>query len=81
MCDADHDYFGRHDYQKIAVSLRKELHVYSHDYSDAEWLDVQIKYLESKHEYYTATALATRQPQKEARIALLKKSLKKLTTV
>ncbi len=28
MCDADHDYFGRHDYQKISVNLRKEFAVY-----------------------------------------------------
>lgn len=78
MCDADHDYFGRHDYQKIAVSLRKELAVYEAEYSDEIWLSKQIKYLENNHKYYTETALATRQPKKEHRIAVLKEQLKNL---
>ncbi len=75
MCDADHDYFGRHDYQKIAVSLRKELAVYEAEYSDEVWLDMQIKYLENNHRYYTDTALKTKQPQKDHRVKLLKEQL------
>ena len=80
MCDADHDYFGRHDYLKISVSLRKEFAVYDKVYSDIEWLTLQIKYLEEKHQYYTKTAIATRQPMKEAQLVKLKASLKKLVT-
>ncbi|CAG5079633.1 HD domain-containing protein [Parvicella tangerina] len=75
MCDADHDYFGRHDYQKIAVSLRKELAVYEAEYSDEIWLDMQIKYLENNHRYYTETAIREKQPQKEHRIQVLKNQL------
>lgn len=78
MCDADHDYFGRHDYQKIAVSLRKELLYYEGEYSDEVWLKKQINYLENKHRYYTKTALETRQPKKEDRIAILKEQLSNL---
>lgn len=78
MCDADHDYFGRHDYQKIAVSLRKELLYYEGEYSDETWLDMQIRYLENKHRYYTDTALKTRQPKKEHRIQILKDQLQNL---
>jgi predicted metal-dependent HD superfamily phosphohydrolase len=78
MCDADHDYFGRHDYQKIAVSLRKELAIYEGEYNDITWLDMQIKYLENNHRYYTKTALATRQPKKEDRIQILKDQLANL---
>lgn len=78
MCDADHDYFGRHDYQKIAVSLRKELAIYEGEYTDEVWLDMQIKYLENNHKYYTETAIKTRLPKKEHRIQLLKDQLENL---
>lgn len=78
MCDADHDYFGRKDYRKIAVSLRKELMFYEAEYSDEVWISKQIKYLENKHRYYTKTALETRQPMKEERLGVLRKELKNL---
>lgn len=81
MCDADHDYFGRHDYQKIAVSLRKELTYYEAEYSDEVWLKRQINYLENKHQYYTKTALDTRQPKKEHRISILKDQLANLVKI
>jgi hypothetical protein len=80
MCDADHDYFGRHDYNKIAVSLRKELAIYEQEYSDIDWLTLQINYLENKHQYYTSTAKKTRQPMKDAQLNKLKKMLQKLVT-
>ncbi len=80
MCDADHDYFGRHDYVKIAVSLRKELAIFEREYSDIEWLTMQINYLENKHQYYTPTAIKTRQHMKDAQLLKLKTSLKKLET-
>jgi HD superfamily phosphodiesterase len=72
MCDADHDYFGRHDYNKIAVSLRKELMVYSREFEDKEWLAHQIKYLEEKHKYYSPTAIKTREPKKRIQLQKLK---------
>ncbi len=81
MCDADHDYFGRHDYQKIAVNLRKEFAVYDREYSDEEWLSLQINYLENKHQYYTQTALSTRQNLKDAQLKKLKDTYKRLVTV
>lgn len=81
MCDADHDYFGRHDYQKISVNLRKEFAVYDREYSDEEWLSLQINYLENKHQYYTQTALNTRQLLKDAQLKKLKDAYKRLVTV
>lgn len=81
MCDADHDYFGRHDYQKISVNLRKEFAVYDREYSDEEWLSLQINYLENKHQYYTHTALNTRQLLKDAQLKKLKDAYKRLVTV
>jgi adenylate cyclase len=81
MCDADHDYFGRHDYQKISINLRKEFAVYDKEYSDEEWLALQINYLENKHQYYTQTALNTRQVLKDAQLKKLKDTYKRLVTV
>jgi HD superfamily phosphodiesterase len=81
MCDADHDYFGRHDYQKIAINLRKEFAVYDREYSDEEWLALQINYLENKHQYYTQTAIKTKQELKEAQLKKLKDAYKRLVTV
>jgi len=75
MCDADHDYFGRHDYSKIAISLRKELMVYEKEYEDKEWLRKQIDYLENHHVYYTSTAKKTREPMKAKQIEKLKSML------
>lgn len=79
MCDADHDYLGRKDYHQIAVQLRKELSVYEREFDDKEWMEMQIHYLESKHRFYTNTALLTREPIKRARVDFLKKSLNALS--
>ncbi len=46
--------------------------------SDAEKLKMQIEYLESKHKYYTQTALNLRQAGKENRIKELKLQLKEI---
>lgn len=78
MCDADHDYFGRHDYPKIARELRKELKEYEKEYSDEDWLNLQIHYLENKHQYFTKTAIKERHPGKIERIAILKEQLKEI---
>ncbi len=78
MCDADHDYFGRNDYDKVAVTLRKELAEFESRFTDKEWLQLQINYLEQKHRYYTSTSETLRAPIKNARIQQLKEELKKL---
>ena len=75
MCDADHDYFGRKGYSKIAQTLREEHLAYGTSYDDGEWLEVQIKFLEEKHQYYTETSSEQKQKIKEENIKVLKKQL------
>jgi len=77
MCDADHDYFGRGGYSKTANNLRKELLEYGTKFEDKEWLELQINFLEVKHQYYTATSKLNRLPSKINTIALLKSELEK----
>ena len=75
MCDADHDYFGREGYSQIADNLRKELEEYGTSFEDKEWLEVQINFLEEKHQYYTDTSSEQKQKMKEGNIKVLKTQL------
>lgn len=63
MSDADYDYLGRSDVEQIATTLQKELYEQDFKYSDKEWNEIQIKFLE-KHLYYTESSLALRRPKK-----------------
>ncbi|MDF1672146.1 MAG: HD domain-containing protein [Vicingaceae bacterium] len=63
MSDADYDYLGRNDVAKIAETLHKELFEYDFKFSEDEWNEVQIKFLE-KHLYYTGSSLTLRRPKK-----------------
>ncbi len=76
MCDADHDYLGRADYHVIAGRLFKENDSFHAELTEREKIEMQIDYLENKHQYYTTSALNLRQPGKEARIEELKKRLR-----
>lgn len=68
MCDADHDYLGRVDYFIIAKLLRQEFKNIGRTFTDVEWLDFQIHYLQNKHQFYTRSALNIRQKSKKKRI-------------
>ena len=63
MSDADYDYLGRHDVTDIAATLHKELFEYDFKFSEQEWNEMQIKFLE-KHLYFTESSLALRRPKK-----------------
>ncbi len=71
LCDADLDYLGRDDFETIGNRLSLELQVYGLIGGQHEWNALQIKFLEAHH-YFTATAIATRKPQKDAHLAQLK---------
>lgn len=75
MCDADHDYFGREGYSQTADNLRKELEEYGEKFADKEWLEVQINFLEDKHQYYTETSKLNRIANKNKIISALKVAL------
>ena len=76
MCDADHDYLGRPDYHVIAKKLRKEMEEFGKSFTDIEWINYQIYFLENLHVYHTETAQNIRSFGKSARIEDLKKKLK-----
>lgn len=67
ICDADHDYLGRPDYQIIAKDLRKELEEMGKKMSDLDWIEFQLNFLH-KHSYYTNTAQNIRGNGKKKRI-------------
>ena len=78
MCDADHDYLGRADYHNVAKALRNELSAYGSPMNELEWLNFQLKYLESVHEYFTQTSQNIRGRGKTTRINELKEMKKNL---
>jgi len=77
LCDADLDYLGRDDFYTISEELRKELKAHGKEFSDCEWLNFEIDFLE-KHKYFTKTSRQTRVPQKQKYISELKNALAKL---
>lgn len=75
MCDADFDYLGRPDYQVIVKKLRLEMACYGIEFTEVEWLEYQLNFLEEKHQYYTETAKNIRFHGKKSRIKNLKQKL------
>ncbi len=72
ICDADLDYLGRTDFTPIAHTLFEELQLHQHLPGDERaWNRIQLGFLE-KHQYWTATAKATREALKQAHIAELR---------
>ena len=67
LCDADLDYLGRSDYNKISDLLFQELNAFGQISSREEWREIQISFLE-KHQYHTPFARKNRQPGKERRL-------------
>lgn len=76
MCDADHDYLGRPDYNQIALKLRHELEEFGQTFTDLEWYKYQLRFLENIHEFHTETAKNLRQNGKENRITDLKRRIR-----
>jgi len=75
ICDVDLDYLGRDDFYPISNLLYKELKAQSIISNKNEWNKIQINFLE-KHRYHTEFGIKKRQPEKEKRIAELKKIVK-----
>lgn len=76
--DADHDYIGRPDYERVANNLRLELKYTGQSFTDMDWYEFQLSYLEKSHKYYSNTAQATRNPGKELRKELLRDRINSL---
>ena len=71
IADADLDYLGRDDYFKISNQLFKEL-LYSGLLTDeAEWVRLQINFIES-HQYFTKTSIGLREEKKQTNLEMIK---------
>ncbi len=71
ICDADLDYLGRDDFEKIANGLKEEFLVYGVIKSEADWDPLQIKFFEM-HSYFTETCRTDRAPRKKLHLDQLK---------
>jgi uncharacterized protein len=59
ICDADLDYLGREDFERISRALHAERSAYGMPTTEAEWHRMQVEFLEG-HTYWTEAARAWR---------------------
>ncbi len=76
LADADLDYLGRNDYDELSENLHQEFLFFGVVKTEREWLDLQIKFLES-HTYHTLYAKWNREKQKLRKLKDLKVKLTK----
>ena len=74
LADADLDYLGRHDYDKLSGNLHKELLHFGVVKTEREWLNLQIKFLEGHH-YHTLSSKWNRRKLKMRKLKELKARL------
>lgn len=74
LCDADLDYLGRGDFERIGQSLFEEMRTYGVLKTEREWNELQERFLE-RHSYFTATNKAQREPVKQQHLKQVKKWL------
>ncbi len=70
ICDADLQYLGTEEYDKLSNLLRKEMSFYNISFTDQDWQDFQINFLKNHH-YFTSCC-------RQSRDAAKAESLKKL---
>ncbi|SDB30632.1 HD domain-containing protein [Flavobacteriaceae bacterium MAR_2010_188] len=71
LADADLDYLGRKDYDKLSSRLLQEFFHYNVVKNQREWLDAQINFLEN-HKYHTEIAQEKRNKSKFEKLKQLK---------
>lgn len=71
LADADLDYLGRHDYDTLSENLHQEFLHFGVVKTEREWLDLQIKFLESHH-YHTLFGKWNRRKLKMKKLKELK---------
>jgi uncharacterized protein len=74
LSDADLDYLGRDDFEKISNSLKDELIAYGLIADELEWDRLQVNFFQS-HTFFTSSSIQYRQPIKNEHLAILKKKL------
>ena len=63
ICDADLDYLGRDDFDKISNRLRQEYFTIGMVTSEEEWMQIQIRFI-GVHRYFTQSTYIKRTPGK-----------------
>ncbi len=71
ICDADLDYLGRDDFERISNGLKHEFLLYGVIKTEADWDPLQIKFFEM-HSYFTDTCKNDRAPKKRLHLEYLK---------
>ena len=74
LADADLDVLGREDFMQRNQDLRGELVLLGKEFTDEQWYTRQLQFVE-EHQYFTASARASRNAQKSLNIAVLKNRL------
>jgi len=72
LAEADLDYLGREDYDDLSTGLYKEFLHFGVVENEAEWIDVQIRFLEN-HKYHTDWAIQNRVANKRKVLEKLRK--------
>jgi uncharacterized protein len=70
LCDADLDYLGRPDFERIAASLYQELTAYHLIGDEQTWNRIQVTFL-TNHRFHTRTNQEQREPVKRQYLAEL----------
>ena len=77
LCDADLDYLGRADFQRVGDTLFQELKSYGVLSTEREWDTVQVRFLE-EHRFFTRTSQLVRDPLKRSHLEQLRERLNEL---
>jgi hypothetical protein len=75
ICDADLDYLGRSDMIPVSNMLYKELKEQNKIGTLKDWNELQMKFI-TGHQYYTRTAQALREVNKQKQIERIRELLK-----
>ncbi|HMK03070.1 MAG TPA: HD domain-containing protein [Ferruginibacter sp.] len=76
ICDADLDYLGRDDFEKISDYLRREFLEFGITRDEREWEERQISFFET-HRYFTLSSKQNRNDIKARHLLNLKEAFKK----
>jgi len=71
LCDADLDYLGRNDFERIGATLFQEMRTYGVLTTEREWNELQVRFLE-RHRYFTATNKKLREAEKQKHLEKVK---------
>lgn len=74
ICDADLDYLGRDDFNRISHTLYEEMKIYVHVHNEKDWYLIQKKFLESHH-YFTEFGKTRREPEKQKHLQEINRKL------